>query len=130
MAREPKRETGGSPAKTSKYDVELAQAHVELEHARNKGLTQRTLAKGVAWGTAILAFGLAVWLAKGVVHEIAGKKTIVEANLVLEGGLAVSITINVAQLSHALVRKKTIQRQRKRTDELEAGKFGIDIEID
>jgi hypothetical protein len=120
---------GGSTAKTSKYDVELAQAKVAYEEARNKGLAQRSLAKGIAWGIGVAAFGLAVWLSKGVVHEIAGKKTIIEANIVLKLGLVTSITINIAQILHARVRKKTIERQRKRSDELETAKFGIEIGV-
>jgi|GEM_PF-3636827 hypothetical protein len=129
MAKGPRTETAGAAAKTSKYDVELAQAQVALEHAKNKGLAQRSLAKGIAWGIAILAFGVAIGLAKGVVHEIAGKKTVIDADVVMQIGLVVSLTINVAQFTNGHTRKRTIQRQRKRSDVLEQ-QLGIEIEID
>jgi hypothetical protein len=129
MAKGPRTETASAATKTSKYDVEIAQARVELEHAKNKGFAQRSLAKGGAWGIAILAFGGAVWLTRGVVHEIAGKKTVIDADIVMQIGLAISVVINIAQFTNGQTRKRTIQRQRKRSDVLEQ-KLGIEVEID
>jgi hypothetical protein len=128
MAKGAKLDGAGSTARTSKYDVEVAQAKVAYEEARNKGLAQRTLAQGLAWAVGFIAFGGAVWLMKGVVHEIAGKKTIIEADIVLKAGLVASITINIAQFVHGRVRKTTIKRERKRSDELET-KLGLEINV-
>jgi hypothetical protein len=117
-----------SARKTSKYDVEVANARVALERTRNRGLAMRSVATGFAWALGIAAFGLAILLSKGVVHEIAGRKTVFEADFVLKGGLTISLAVNVAAFVHARVRKRTIKRLRERLTRLETSV--VDLEID
>jgi hypothetical protein len=121
---------GGSPARTSKYDVDFVRAQVDLARMRNWGIAMSTLATGAAWGLGILSFGVAVWLSKGVVHELAGRRTVIEADIGLKLGLAVSLLINFAALIHAQVRKRTIVRLRKRLTKMERGLTDLEIDVD
>jgi hypothetical protein len=110
MAKQPAR-----PAQkgTTKWDVEYLRA-------LNQGQVRLMATKNASYALCIAATGVPIWTMQGIVHQVAGKTTQIEANIPLSIVISVSIVVNVAQLIRSFIRKRSLEELRQGKDVLEA----------
>ncbi len=105
--------------RATKNDVELAKQEVELAKVQRSFEVRGRLAQGASMAMQIAAASIPIWATQALIEPLAGQKTVVEANIALGGGLALSVTINIVQYAKGRGRKSEMERERQRADDLE-----------
>jgi hypothetical protein len=101
-----------NPKSPNKWDV-------EMERLRGRREIRRILAYGGVAALCIMATALPLWMVQGIIKPLAGHRTVVDANLVISIGVAVSLVVNGLQWLKDLSQKRELKRLRKRAEELE-----------
>jgi hypothetical protein len=98
-----------------------------MARVRARADVWRTLTKGLAIATVVAAAALPLWMIQKIIEPLAGKSTLVRADVPLKIGIAISLGFNLLQVIQGSVRKRTIKRQREQLDKAEI-EFGVKIE--
>lgn len=100
------------PDRAGEHDVELAKVHRSHE-------VRSRLAQGLVGALWIAAASIPIWALGAVIEPLAGETTVVKANLIIGGGLALSVIINVSLFFKGRSQREEIKRLRARADRLE-----------
>lgn len=115
MARE-REKVRRAPARR---DVELAQARAELATANASVEKWRYLGpalQGAAW---IIACAVPLLALRIVIDPLAGKTTVVNANIIITVSLTFALAANAGQAVKLMEQRRTITRMRDRIQKLE-----------
>lgn len=76
-------------------------------------------AQAVSWAVILASLWIPLTAVQGIIEPLAGRETIINANIFVSVGVSVSIAINVGQAVVSSSRKKRLEEARDRTDYLE-----------
>jgi hypothetical protein len=101
------------PARSpTKLDIEL----IRLNRRYDIG---ELVARGAVVLVWLLAVAVIVHFSEGVVHDLSGKKTEVDVNILLEASVAISVVVNLGQYYKSRNQRNEMLRERQRADDLE-----------
>lgn len=97
---------------------------IELQKLENQLQVRLRLVHGLNLVLTLLASALPLYMLKEVIEPLAGKETVVDANIVMSVTFTFSVAVNIAQYAKSSSRKRRLKEARARTDELES-KLGV-----
>lgn len=92
--------------------ADLAQANASVERWRHIGPAMQ----GTLW---ICSLAVPLLALRSVMEPLAGKTTVVNANIVISITIAISIAVNIGQFIKSSSQRAEIQRMRERSQRLE-----------
>jgi hypothetical protein len=112
---------GGRPrtsgSETTTFDVDLARLNRRYDIGD-------VIARGVVVLAWLFAVAVIIRQSEGIVHDLAGKKTEVNVNVVLELSIAISVVVNLGQYWKLRNQRSEMKRERERADRLEQRLLG------
>jgi hypothetical protein len=112
---------------TSKRERAEAQAEVEVAKAAIKYQFRTHVVDSVKWVMVVVASWIPLQAMAEIVHNLAGKNTVVDANMVVSLSFAYSVVATVgwaASAARGRRRKESLEALRQRTDGVESKLIG------
>lgn len=107
---------------------EPGKREIELAKIRSRAETAQIVARGVVYVFCILSCAVPLLALSQVVEPLAGKETVVNANIVISISLMLSVAVNGLQYAKGRSRKGEIERLRAREADLEKHVLGAEKE--
>lgn len=111
--------TRESHVQPTKREIELARARADIAQANASVERWRYLGPAVQGATLICSCAVPLAVLRLVIDPLAGKTTIVNANIVISITVALSVAINVGQYVKSSSQRAEMKRMRERLDQLE-----------